>query len=78
VAKIQEFGKNPDRKVHRHIGVRHFANPEDRRPANFGNEISKIVKRWEAQKRISVWDIGIWEFGVCVDMRFLASRVSNF
>jgi hypothetical protein len=75
--KIQEFGKNPDRKVHRHIRVRHFMNPEDKRPAHFRNESSKIAKRWEARKRITLWDIGIREFRVCVDMRFLASRVSN-
>jgi hypothetical protein len=77
VAEILEFGENPDRKVHRLIGVRHFANPEDRRPAHFGNGSSEIAKRWKARKRIAVRDIGIREFGVCVDMRFLASRVSN-
>jgi hypothetical protein len=77
VAKILEFRENPDRRVHRLIGVRNFANPEDRRPTHFENRNSKIAKRWKAQKTIAVRDIEIQEFRVCVDMRFLASRVSN-
>jgi hypothetical protein len=77
VAEILEFRENPDRKVHRLIGVWHFANPEDRRPMHFGNRSSKIAKRWKTRKRIAVQDIGIREFRVFVDMRFLASRFSK-
>jgi hypothetical protein len=61
VEKIQEFRKNPDRKVHRHIGV-------------CGAEFHDIATH-EIQK--SEIDIGIQEFRVCVDMRFFASRVLN-
>jgi hypothetical protein len=48
VATIEAFGKNPDRRVHRHIEIRRFANPEDKAFAHFGNGSSEIPKRWKA------------------------------
>jgi hypothetical protein len=48
MAEILEFGENPDRKVHRLIGVRRFMNPEDKKHAHFGNAKSEIPTRWKA------------------------------
>jgi hypothetical protein len=61
MVKFQEFGENPDRKVNRDFGVR-------------GVDLYEIATR---KSRIAEIDIGIRKFGVCVGMRFLASRVSN-
>jgi hypothetical protein len=39
VAEIEAFEKNPDRRVHRHFGIRKIVNPEDETSGAF--EVSK-------------------------------------
>jgi hypothetical protein len=39
VADIDTFEKNPDRRVHRHSGIRKIVNPEDKTSGAF--EVSK-------------------------------------
>jgi hypothetical protein len=77
MAEIQEFRKIP---IGKSIDISGFNISRILKigdPRISGTKVLKLRKRWKAQKRIAVQDIGIREFGVCVDMRFLASRVSN-
>jgi hypothetical protein len=44
VATIGAIGKNPDRKVHWHIGIRQIANPEDKRLGYFMVKTSILIR----------------------------------
>jgi hypothetical protein len=67
VAEIREFGKNPDRRVHRHFRIRRFMNPEDRKHAHFGTAKSETPTRWKAP---------LW--GQLTSFHHIGGRESNF